>query len=223
MLEPISVNEFVLRTKIEVCRDLEHSWGSAKQVVSLRELKKVIAVQAMPTEYLEKILRNAIIASGNKERVYENCQFHTLKVSPQAVRIGQRFVLRSKYVSILENFGSILQNFTGLNIASAGSLIILGETGDGVRSVAHYVPPIAEMNGNSKWTLLDGIHRNFLINAVDGITPMIGIEGVKIPFPCSLHNWSDIRVTEEKPPKEERYFDLKPELFRRLEYVGIDG
>lgn len=224
MLTPIPADEFVRRTEINVHRDLHHSWGLAKQVVSLRALKTIEAVQIMPNVYLMKLLENTIIAGGNQERVYAGCSVTIIPVSPQAVRIGQRFIQRSKYTAILENFGSIFGQYSMAGgIANLGALIILGKTEDGVLSIAHYVPPIAEMNGSSKWNLLDGLHRNFLVNQIGSTTTMAAIEGVKIPFPCTLHDWKMIKPVDEKPPKEERYFDLKPELFRRLEYVGIDG
>ncbi len=224
MLTPIPADEFVRRTEIDLCRDLHHSWSSAGQVVSMRALDTIEAVQLMPIGYLMKLLEHTVILGGNRERVYAGCTVSIMQVSPQAVRIGQRFIQRSKYTAILENFGSILGQFSiQSGISGLGAFIILGKTKDGTPSVAHYVPPIAEMNGSTKWNLLDGLHRNFLINQIGATTTMVAIEGVKVPFPCTLHDWKVIKPVDEKPPKEERYFDLKPELFRSLEYVGIDG
>ena len=56
-----------------------------------------------------------------------------------------------------------------------------------------------------------------------GTIPVIAVEGIREPFPCALHSWQDISAVDEKPPKGERFFDLKPELFRDLKHVGIDG
>jgi len=224
MFDPIPVDDFLQRTQINPNRDLEHSWSSVKQIVSLRQLERVEAVNLMHTEYLEKLLLHARLAGGNKMRVYEGCKIHLISTSPNAVLIGQRFIERRKYRELLENFNSKFEQFAvTAGLANLNAMLVLGRLKDGTYAVAQYLPAIVEMNGTSKWHLLDGLHRNFLIQRIGGVTPIIGIEGVKAAFPCSLHDWKKIKPVDEKPPVGERYFDLKEELFRDLKYVGIDG
>ena len=37
-----------------------------------------------------------------------------------------------------------------------------------------------------------------------------------LPFPADLQSWKTIQLVDAKPPREERFFNLKPELFRDL-------
>ncbi|HVW82727.1 MAG TPA: hypothetical protein VHC68_02165 [Candidatus Paceibacterota bacterium] len=224
MFQPIPVGDFLARTELDPHRDLAFPLGSAEEVVSLRDLDSIDAVQLMPIHALEKILGHATLAGGNKARMYEGCRVRLMAISPKAARIGQRFIERKKYTALLEKFGSILKNFSiPAGPADLGAFIAIGSTKEGKRAIALYVPPVVEMNGTTAWTLLDGIHRNFVIERMGGTTPVIVIERVKNPLPFSLHEWDKIALVDEKPPIEERYFDLKPDYFRDLKYVGIDG
>jgi len=49
------------------------------------------------------------------------------------------------------------------------------------------------------------------------------IRGVKTPFPCEPQHWKDLQKVDQKPPLEQRYPGLKPELFRDVKCIGIDG
>lgn len=223
MLTPLPTEVFLQRTGICI-RDLEHAWGSARLVVSLRELDSIQAVQLMSRAYRNKLLGSVLLAGDKCSRVYEGCKFETAEVSPRVAKIGQRFVQRGKYQALLEAFNVALRAYgVDAGVARMGAFIAVGKLKDGTQAVAQYLPPIMEMNGGSKWALLDGIHRNFIVDAAGGTISVITVEGVREPFPCQLHSWEEIRVVEEKPSKEERYFGLNERLFRNLEGVGIDG
>jgi hypothetical protein len=223
MFQAIPMAEFRRRTHLNG-DELTHAWGSVDKVVSLRDLASISAIQIMPKQYLHNLLNNVVLAGGNKERVYEGCKIHIISLSPKAAEIGQTFVERSKYVSILENVGNLVADFaTASGALKLGAFIALGRTAEGDQAIAHYLPPIAEMNGGSLWKWLDGIHRGYLHVNTGSEIPTIAIEGVKAPFPCDTHGWDMVRPVDAKPPRDERFFNLKPDLFRDLHYVGIDG
>jgi len=225
MFERIRIQDFADRTEIDPAKHLQHTWGTAKEVVSLRDLVSFEGAQFMQMEYLRLILTHVEAAGGNRSRVYENAKISLQQVSPGSFRIGQRVIEQQKFVLMMEKFNDTLfRKFCVLpGTAYLPPMVILGRVADGTLAIAHYVPPIAEMNGGSKWTLMDGLHRNYIIRAGGGTTMVVGIEGVHIPFPCDLHDWEEIRVVNSKPPLEERYFNLRPDRFRDLKKFGIDG
>ncbi len=224
MFEPFPVEVFVERTGIIPAQDLAHAWGSVRVIASLRQLEEIDAIQLMTVDYLNKMLGRVVLAGGNRARVYEGCRFHQMAISPRAAKIGQRFIERKKYQALIENFGAVLGRFSVAGgPANIGAFVAYGRLKDGTKAIAHYIPPIVEMNGGSTWALLDGLHRNFIMERMGSTIPVIAVEGIREPFPCALHGWDEIRPVDEKPPAAERFFDLRPELFRDLKLVGIDG
>jgi hypothetical protein len=224
MFDEIGIEDFKRRTEINGASELAHPWERVSKVVSLRSLETIYAIQLMSTAYLEKLLSHVVLQGGNRSRVYEGCKIHIMQANPGVANIGQKFVERRKCQNILENIGGIVDQFaTPSGALHIGAFIALGRTKESETVIAHYLPPIAEMNGDTAWKWLDGIHRGWLNRQMGATLPIIAIEGVKIPFPCAVHPWKDVKPVDEKPPKEERFFDLKPELFRDLKYVGIDG
>lgn len=224
MLERIPIAEFQARTELNPARDLEHGWGNATHVVALKELIHISAIQYMHKGYLDKILRHVILKGGNKARVYQDCTFRTIEISPKMLGIGQRFLEKPKAHAMLANLNDVLRDFSAIGgVLKAGAFIALGKTKDGVLAIAQYVPPIVEKNGSPLMPLLDGIHRNYLVERMEGTLAAIAIDGVKEPFPCRIHSWEEITPVDVKPPPEERYFDLNTDRYRLLNYVGIDG
>jgi hypothetical protein len=49
------------------------------------------------------------------------------------------------------------------------------------------------------------------------------IRGVQQPLPCDARGWDSVKPVDEKPPKPERFFNLRPEYFRDVKRIGIDG
>ena len=130
---------------------------------------------------------------------------------------------RSKYQQFLERCDSMFSSFcVSRGMAKLGACIVLGRTVEGAQGIAHYVPPIIERHG-SAWVLLDGVHRMYLARQVGTTLEAVVVSGVKTPFPTDLHGWESVSVVSEKPARSERYRNLRPELFRDLKHVGLDG
>lgn len=223
-MEPIEFGEFLKRTGFSkdafnfgVLRKLE-------KVVSLRSIETVLAINAMPVEYLERLLKKIGLASDPEHKIYKRSRIHRLRVDPNGLYIGQKYVYRQKYIDIMENFKEIFHGFTiSRGLSKLTPLIIFGKDKDGTVTLAHYITPIFEVHGG-KMVILDGIHRDFIIKNAGTTIESIVIEKIDVPFPCEPHGWENIEVTPEKPQKmEDRYFELRPELFRDLKSVGIDG
>lgn len=70
---------------------------------------------------------------------------------------------------------------------------------------------------------LDGTHRCFLIKSIGTTIETVVIRGVTAPFPCDPQPWSRVRQVDAKPPRPERFVDLRPEFFRDVKHIGIDG
>lgn len=176
----------------------------------------------MPTTYLKTLISQITLVNSDI-RPYADSPIELVGIDPSVLRIGQKFVEWEKVRSLLVDFPEIFKGYClSRGIVNSLPVMILGYTKDNVRAMAHYLPPIVEEN-TGKQLLLDGIHRNFLVNRVGAVLQAIRIRKVMMPFPGKPQSWERIKLVAEKPPPEERYFDLKPELFRDLKYIGIDG
>ncbi len=221
MLKRLDLEEFEHNTGMRH-EDFFSGWDKVRLVVSLRELIRVREIRVMPMEYLKQILSSVTLAGDSNIRPYEGAIITTARIDPSILLVGQTFVERKKYQSLIEMFSTFFDGFcTTKGVAKCTALIVYGELVDGTLALAHYLPPIVEQ-GERK-ILLDGMHRNFLVMRVGTTLETIIVSGVKVPFPCTPQMWEKVVVVEEKPPREKRYFDLHPDLFRQLERVGIDG
>ncbi|MEK7628629.1 MAG: hypothetical protein AAB421_04420 [Patescibacteria group bacterium] len=219
MFDPIPIDEFLARVRLAV---LPHTTGECSEVVSLRQLASIESVQPMRRDYLRAVMCAVPLADGRGD-VYKHARITTLRVDPHAVRLGQTFVERSKYQQFLEGFEASFGAFcVARGMAKLGACIAYGKTQTGVSAIAHYVPPIVEC-GPSGWVLLDGVHRMYLAKQIGTTLETVIVEPVTARFPTDLHEWDQVRVVNTKPPREERYNNLRPELFRNLKYVGLDG
>ncbi|MEK7464377.1 MAG: hypothetical protein AAB617_01215 [Patescibacteria group bacterium] len=221
MFESIPLDEFVGRTGAQ-----PRFASTAQKIVSLRDIRPgtITTVQVMPRRYLESMIRSITLEGDENRRPYANCEIKLARKDPYELEIGQTFVERMKYQSLLETFEVLFdEDFcVTRGVAKCNALIIFGKTQDGEDAIAHYIPPIIESSNNVQF-LLDGIHRNFLVMRIGTTIESIVLKGVDTPLPCETRNWSTIRVVDEKPLKHERFYDLKPELFRNLKRSGIDG
>ena len=138
-------------------------------------------------------------------------------------KIGQTFVERRKINALHELFNdAFVGHDVPRGISKKGAYIVRGLDPDGVPVVAQYLPPIVEQI-ESRHAVLDGIHRFSYVRGAGTTIEVIKISDPAAPFPCDLRKWSSITPVDTKPPKDQRFFNLKPELFRDLKYVGIDG
>lgn len=222
MFTAISLGDFQKRTGTKPS-NLNSGWEQAETVVSLRDLTRIVNIQIMSVAYLEGLVWNTVLEGNNEIRPYEGCRVERARMDPSNLLVGQTFVERPKYQRLVEDLASVFDAFcTNKGFAKCTSLIVLGTTRDEKMAVSHYIPPIVEEQNGGLY-LLDGMHRNFLTRAIGTTIETIIIKRVRSPFPCQVRDWGLVKVVEQKPPRPERFFDLKPELFRDLKWVGIDG
>ena len=226
MFTPISLPDFEERTGIRRA-DFVHLWDSVVRVVSMRAIKTVLGVQAMPRAYLEQLLRSVTLIGDRSCRPYEKSEIRLVRTDPRGVTVGQTFLERRKYLNFLEGFTSIFDGFClPRGISKITAMIILGRTEQGELVLAHYIPPIVEDgNGGSRngHRLIDGIHGSFVVKEAGTTIESVVIRGVEAPLPFEPKEWKEVQIVDEKPPAEERLFGSRLELFRDLKFSGIDG
>ncbi len=221
MFEAIPIGEFESRIGIRTSSASE--WSAATHIVSLRELVEVKAVEPMRRDYLTALIRNVRLAGGVNALVYDMSSVETMRIDPHGLLLGQTFVERGKYQRFLETFESLFASFcVPRGMAKLSACIAVGKTEQGAHAIAHYVPPIVERTQRGL-ALLDGVHRMFLARQVGTTIESVVVSPVGTPFPVDLHGWDRVSVVGEKPALAERYSNLRPELFRDLKHVGVDG
>lgn len=201
---------------------ITHQMRGSK-IVSLRQISKVKSVELMSRKYLTTLLHSVTLEENPEKMVYEGCEIELATVDPRMLFIGQTFVERQKCASLLEAFPKLFTEYclpTGFSRSIP--LIVYGETREIESAVAHYVPPIVEAHKH-KLILLDGIHRNYIVMAAGSTIDSIIVRNPCAPFPCDIHDWSRVTAVDEKPPREERFRNLRRNLFRNFNYSGIDG
>lgn len=219
---PISLEQFRDRTGIGSA-DIAPLWGAAERIVALRDLAAVEAVQAMPREYLARLIANIGLEGRPEEKPYAGREIALLRTDPNSLLVAQTFVERPKYRRILEHVSGLFDGFCMTRgMAKLTASIVLGRDADGAPCIAHYLPPLVEENAG-RHVLLDGTHRCFLIKSVGTTIESVLVRGVDTPFPCEPQPWSNVRKVDEKPPRPERFVDLRPEYFRDVKRIGIDG
>lgn len=222
MFNDLQMNEFRERTGLLTDDRLLSNWNMAGMVTSLRNLRRILSIQVMPMGYLRGLLEHVTLVGAPNVRPYANVTIETMRMDPASLLVPQTFIERKKYQGFLEGFSNIFQGFcVTKGVAKCTALIVLGERDDGTVAVAHYIPPIVEDHG--RLCLIDGMHRNFLVMTIGTTLETIVLRGVSSPYPCTPQDWSLVQVVDEKPPKEKRFFNLEPSLFRDLKWVGIDG
>ena len=220
--DPIDLDEFQDRTGI-IKTGLVPEWDKASRIVALRDIVSVESSQDMPVPYLQKLIANIGLAGDPKEKPYKDCDLQLLRLDPNSALVAQTFVERKKYNSILENVSELFGKFaTTRGIAKLTARIVLGRDEPGDLCIAHYLPPLVEAH-TGRVLLLDGTHRSFLVKSIGTTVEAIMIRGVTAPFPCEPQEWADVSKVDVKPPKHERFIGLKPDYFRDVKYIGIDG
>jgi hypothetical protein len=156
-------------------------------------------------------------------RPFAGRKIRRMRADPEMFSVGQTFVEQKKLLALQTDFFDIFRGSGATRgFAKRGAMIILGRTASGELAVAHYVPPIIERHGHMHG-LLDGVHRCYTAMRVGTTIEVIKVSDVQTPFPCGFGSWRQVRQVDAKPPKPERFHDLKPELFRDLKFIGIDG
>jgi hypothetical protein len=219
---PITVADFYERTginlsKIRACESI--TW-----IVSPRDITNISDVMGMSNEYRNRLLASIGLAAHPSRKIYEGLSVHQFWVDPSSLMLGQKFVYRPNYISIVEGFRTICRGFEMIKgFTQYLACLIIGTDDSGKPVLGHYLPPIVEQHG-TQWILMDGVHRNYLAQQAGVPIECIVIHGVTVPFPCTPHEWDEVTVVEEKPNRaEDRYWDLDRKLFRDTKLVGIDG
>jgi len=222
MFSHISLEDFERRTGIETA-GLAPVWDSAARIVSLRDIQEIVSVQAMPLAYLTRLIYNIGLEGDQGVRPYAGLTIKRLRMDPGGLHVAQTFIERRKYRALLEDFPCVFDGFcVTRGIAKLTANIIIGRLADGTMGIAHYLPPIVEEN-NGILCLLDGTHRNYLIRAAGTTIESVVIIGVSTPFPCEPQKWPSVRAMDEKPARDQRFVNLRSELFRDVKSIGIDG
>lgn len=223
-MEAIPFEEFLRRTGFSLESFGFRTSEGISHIVAPTDLKKILMVNAMPLNYLHQLLAKIGTLGDADNKIYANAKIELECVDPNILVLGQKFVYRKNYTAILENFHNLFTEFAmPRGISKLTPYLIIGEDTNDRYVLAHYLPPIVEIH-EDKLVLLDGVHRNFIAKQSGTNPETIIIKDVKTPFPCTPKPWKEIKVVQTKPEKiEDRYFDLKKELFRDLKGIGIDG
>jgi len=220
MFEPLDLALFAERTDL---RPSDVSWSGVDRLVSLRHLKCITDIRLMNDEYLAKLLGSVTLVSDEERRPYAGCKIKRIRADPAMLGVGQTFVEAGKLLALQSGFFDIFHGSGATaGFAKKGAMIVVGVTDGGDRAMAHYLPPIVEWHGG-RHILLDGIHRGYTAMRVGTTVEIIKICAPVERFPAEHNRWCNVELVDEKPPKEKRFFNLEPRLFRDLKYVGIDG
>ncbi|OHA48886.1 MAG: hypothetical protein A2806_04295 [Candidatus Terrybacteria bacterium RIFCSPHIGHO2_01_FULL_48_17] len=219
---PISVDEFRFRTTIDLskipgCEQI--GW-----IVSPKDIARVESVVVMPDHYRDKLLSSISLSFNRAQKPYCEHEVHLRMTDPSSLVLGQKFVYRPNYISIVEGFRDTFKGFGMMRgFTRFLACLIIGTTQSGESVLGHYLPPIVEKHGD-RLILMDGVHRNYLARQAGISIECLVVENVEVPFPCTPHPWYDVSVIEQKPADaKNRYWDLEKSLFRDTKYVGIDG
>ena len=178
----------------------------------------------MKNETLFKLLRKIPTQGGYYP--FAKADFEQRKIDPRILKVGQKFVYREIYQSLLEELPAIFSEFAmASGFCDLDPHFFFGADYDGTESMSFYIPPLVEQHG-TEYVIMDGVHRDFIASRSSPTNTAIIIKNIGMPFPCGIRPWSEIKVISlsQKPQDiNERYFDLNKNLFRDLKFLGIDG
>jgi len=82
----------------------------------------------------------------------------------------------------------------------------------------HITPPVVEKTKNGSLVVIDGAHRVYNARSRgEEYMKLIIVENSEIPLPCSpVKNWDRISVELDKKPRQVRYRNFQPSLFRSI-------
>ena len=172
---------------------------SVQHIVPLRHLKYVHAMIPMRNEILRWLVSRIKTMDGQEPFKRASIEIH--RVAPGQLLVGQRFVYRENYQALLETLSDLLRQFAvGNGFSDLGAHFIFGIDKDDIPSLACYMPPLIEQHSEGL-VVMDGIHRGYVAKQLGATENAIFIKGVSVPFPCELHEWSDVCLVGlvEKP------------------------
>ncbi len=196
-----------------------------KRVLPLRDIAKIVSVIPMSESLLFKMISG--VQTNDKQQPFKDASLKIINIDPLQVKIGQKFAYMENWVRLMQDLPGLFsaQYAMGHGIIHLGAFTVFGNDASGEEALAFYVPPIVEQHGNNL-VIMDGIHRNYIVKQIGASILAVEVKNVSASFPCSCQEWSELRcISLMEKPKDinERYFDLKVDLFRDLKYFGIDG
>lgn len=219
-LEHLNLNERDFRNCLQL-----PPVGKIKRVIPLKDIQEVGSILPLTQEFLFQILRK--VKTLDNQSPFQNSEFEMLKLDPLQLRIGQKYAYRENYIGLLEGLSGIFCQKHAINsgITNLGAFMVFGRDVYNQQVLAFYIPPIVEQH-NFGLVIMDGIHRDYMTLQMGVTIFALVVSSVSVPFPCSAQKWKELKMIglAEKPPDiNERYFDLRQNLFRDLKYLGIDG
>jgi|SRR3989344_7545652 len=191
-------------------------------IIPLRDLSKVDSIIYFRRDLLEKVIRNIPLRGDGSIFPYAEAKIRIYGVEPKGIMVGQTFALESKILGIMNNLEKKFEDYIVKGLSKMLPMQVYGRNAEDKKVMAFYLPPFVERH-SGKDLLIDGIHRSTICSSAGTTICPINIDNVLVPPPFDPISWEEVKVVKEKPPIEERYKNLKIELFRDLGYVGIDG
>lgn len=214
----ISVQEFKNELRLPAIDAL-------RNIVPLRDLTCVDSLIPISFDFLAHLIRRIKTLDGRSP--FTKARITMANIDPRMLKIGQQFVYREIYQSLIEEAAGIFQRFcvASNGLGDVGAYFAFGSNGENAYAMACYLPPIVECHAGNL-VVMDGIHRNYISRQTGKTQNAVFVDTIAEPFPCGMRGWEDVCVIplSKKPARtEDRYFELEQGLFRDLKYLGIDG
>src|SRR3989344_3864690 len=194
------------------------------RIVPLRSLTHIESVVPLSQALLFEIISKIKTVDGKLP--FKNSEVSLCRIDPRNLKIGQKFAYRENYQGLLETLPNILEtSAVAGSFGDLGAYLFAGMDEEKKYAMAFYLPPMIEQH-ESNLVIMDGIHRNYLTKQMGSTIIAVIVKNVNVEFPCGRRNWQELTIIDlaQKPSDiNERYFDLKKNLFRDLKFLGIDG
>jgi|TARA_Y100000034_G_C6863027_1_gene393009 hypothetical protein len=190
------------------------------KIIPLKELVSAEKIIPMKTDEIEAFLRHIPLMNSPEIFPYKNAEICRHMAGPQGLNVAQRFILRSKLISILEGLDNLYEGFQFPGLLKRTAHYVIGRDSEERKVGGVYFPPLLEIVGESA-LLFDGNHRMSLCGT-GSASEILLIKKSSVNPPYSGIPWHR-NFVDKKPPLLERYVDFNPTLLKDFDYVGIDG
>ena len=185
-------------------------------------------VKRFSQEDLFRQLREVRCMGNNRHlKPYENANFEIRLARPDDYEPSALYVLRWEL-----GFLGLLLDELLLRVGGFENIDTLVEYEDEYGHVTRMIPPIVEYTDFGAWIILDGEHRSFIARHRRMSIPMLFIDNVSVPYPCTplSDSWNSVEITERVPIlKRYRRSGLndtqenEKDLHRNLSSFGSQG
>jgi len=192
------------------------------QVIPLKKVVKVEKIVPLRKEEVEAYIRHIPLMSSKDVLPYKNAEISRHMSGPHGLHVPQKFILRSKLMSILEGLDNLYEGFSFPSLSKRTAHYMFGKDDSERNVVGVYFPPLVEIiNGGNIALLFDGNHRMALCG-IGASSETLLIKGSLTSAPYTGIPWHR-NFVDEKPPLEKRYVNLDMSLLKDFDHVGIDG